>query len=261
MIELELDVDESNALQHFSRPFKKVEHVTLECPLPSSKRQTIPFNQLFPALRSISLKLFKTSLYVRRMIQEDIDYVVDLLDTNPQIQNISLDRYEPEILEKISLMPHLEQLTFTWFGRGTPTTFENVTKFTAGRNNGPFNWRFPKLQELTIFYESNYEDWEEFLNVHRNLKRFHFNAIGWMRDHHFRGLTSILRNLEELVFDSEQEHSIEVETIIEFIERHEQLKKLHLQKWRESDKEFLQSKFSDKWTITNTSVGLLFERK
>lgn len=80
-------------------------------------------------------------------------------------------------------------------------------------------------------------------------------------DRYFRGLTSILENLEEVVFDSDVEHSIQVETIIEFIETHTQLKKLQLEKWNKYDKEYLQSKFSDEWTITNSSVGLLFERK
>lgn len=113
------------------------------------------------------------------MKQDDIDYVVDLLDKSPQIRNISLDRYEPEILEKMSLMPHLEQLTFTWWGVGTPTTFENVTKLTAGRNMRPYNMHFPKLQELKMYFgQSEYEYWLEFLNVHRNLKRLHLNCIG-----------------------------------------------------------------------------------
>lgn len=51
LIEIELNVDESNALHHFSKPFKNIEHVTLEGPLPSIKRPTIPINQLFPAGR------------------------------------------------------------------------------------------------------------------------------------------------------------------------------------------------------------------
>lgn len=46
--ELTMNIGYANALQHFSKPFVKVERVSFEYTLPSAKGQPIPINQLFP---------------------------------------------------------------------------------------------------------------------------------------------------------------------------------------------------------------------
>lgn len=163
-------------------------------------------------------------------------------------------------------MPQLEHFNLTWRGDvETPLNFENVTKFKARDESSanPVNLRFPKLQELEMYYySSRYENWLEFFDAHRNLKRFHFHLKHMKTPmDEFKGLTSMLENLEEMFVYSRADQFIGFITLIEFIENHKQLKKLHLEHCTDTSKEILQSKFSGDWTITNHTNGLLFERK
>lgn len=108
LIELTLDVSGSNALQHNSKPFKKVEHLSFEGRFPSMEQQTIPINQMFPALRSMYLKIWSANdsyltyhfphleyLHIDiSTYQQDVDTVMGLISENKQIRSIFLHDYE-----------------------------------------------------------------------------------------------------------------------------------------------------------------------
>lgn len=287
LTELALDIGTANALRHFSKPFVKVEHVTFMDKLPSAEGQSIPINKLFPSLRSLTLNIdsAKDNNYLTEHFPhlehlniQDIPYDIDgedspacvygLLEKNPQIRNISLDRYIAGVLKKISLMPQLEHFSFLWFEPIIgENRFQNVTKFTSGDHifADPTNLLFPKLYELELFfYASNFDNWMAFMVNHINLKRLRLHIINF-EDGQFTSLASILRHLEEmsLYLQSGREHepSIGVEAIIKFIENHEKLVKLHLDTISETDKIILRSKFLREWNINECGDGLSLERK
>lgn len=283
VVELQLGVNAVHALKHFSRSFNKVEHVSFEGSSSSSKGQTIPTNQLFPALRSMSLKISFDNDYLAyyfphvkhvhidltssRFLNIGVDnvgYLYGFLTANPQIYRIDLIGYVPEAMDQISVMPHLNHLTFKW---DTPITkefrSESITKFTMVDNSHaiPENLNLPNIQELQMYlYNTHFDDWVAFMNEHQSLKRFYLN-FDVLNEDQFPILTSILQNLEEMYVYSMHGRHIAVADIIEFINNHDKLMIFYLDVCNETDKKILKSAFSREWTINDNHDGLSFQRK
>lgn len=287
LVELRLGVNGIHALKQFSRSFEKVEHVTFEGHSSKNsffaqKGNSIPANLLFPALRTMTLKISFNNDYLAHhfpnleTVQIDVtsdsifnfgfgkkDYLSGFLMVNPQIQNVELNGYDQEALDQISMMPYLRHMTFKW---NTPITkefrSESLTKFTMidNINASPKNLMFPNLEEIEMyFYDSKFEDWMAFMNEHQYLKRLHFN-FDVLKDDRFIILTSILQNLEEIHIDSLDGREIAVDEIIQFINTHGKLRKIQLNTCSETDKKILQSAFSREWHITDYSEGISLER-
>lgn len=196
----------------------------------------------------------------------DGTFIDGLLEKNPQIRYISVDNNVDGFLEKISQMPQLEHLNLIRFKSiMTEIRLENIRNLTIG--GSPYidlrNLFFPKLQELkTHLYPWHTHIWMTFFGYHVNLKRLRFHVINIAKSQ-FTQFMSTLHHLEEMSFYGLGEHysSIEVDEIIEFMESHEKLIKLFLDKCSKTDKEILRSKFSCKWTISECDDGLLLERE
>lgn len=287
LTELNLDIGIINVLQHFSRPFEKVESVSFLGKFPSVKIQTIPINKLFPSLRSLTLNIDSAqdndylTAYFPHLEHLNIEtipynesgggttYMYGLLEKNSQIRNIRVNDYDADLLQKISALPQLDQFSFTGFGSiKTAYRFGNVEKFSTAYQFSvdPRNLFFPKLEELEVYFNnSRYVAWLEFLRHHLNLKRlrFHYMIIS---DGQFSVFTSKLQHLEEMsIYGMAGRISdIGVDEIIESIESHEKLMKFHLHTfmyYKPTDQNILRSRFSREWTITECGGELSLERK
>lgn len=247
LTKLVIDVQKGNVLQYiYTKSFEKVEHIQFEGNLPSADEQLIPINHLFPALRAISLRVWSADndflsahfphlerLHITIPLKnQNSEYAFGLLEKNPQIRSVSVYPYVPELLEKLSSMPQLENLTL----KSEPviikeSRFQHVIKFTAEDDMilNAEQLLFPNLEEFEFSPRSSeYGNWHTFLENHQTLKRFNLH-FGRIKDAEFKKITTGLPNLEEMHLYSRFQKTIGIDTIVEFIEKHQQLKKIFLE--------------------------------
>lgn len=289
LIEMEILFNDSNfnSLKYATKPFESVEHISIGGYIPktdniSSIGLNNEMNQIFPALRNISLAISSPDneyinchfphLKYAHVFVHDINFVNEFLRLNPQIKSLELGKASPETLRKLNEMfPTLERLTLESSGmikdeeEEEEITFNNVTAFTmnySDKNSGK-HLHFPSLQQFDIdLNHENSDDWVKFMTNHRQISRFHLKYSYYIADNEFQALTAELPNLMEMSVSHTKRvgDSIGADVIIKFMESHEKLLKFNINACKEEDKPILQEKLADKWTILSRGNRLFFER-
>lgn len=284
LIEIEILFKDSkfNSLKYASEPFKNVQRVSFGGYIPRIN-DIISMNETFPALRNLSLAVYSTNNeYINcffphlknvHLFVYDIDYVDELLRINPQIQNIEWGKANKETLRKLNTMfPQLKYLSLESIGSSEDDNddeeeicFNNVTTFIMNHSyrNSAKNLSFPMLQEFRLdFNQERTVDWVDFLKKHNHLTRFHLKYSYYISDEQFKELTEQLPNLVEMSVKHVKAvgNSIGADTIIRFIETHEQLCKFSSFACSDETNQILMEKMATAWTIKSNGRCLNFER-
>lgn len=270
---IEMDVIDVNVFKYIEKPFLNVKHIHFR----SSSAPNIPrMNETFPALRNLELSLNSDQivqidcyfshlehLTIKKLLSTDMDFIERFLRINSHIKSVTiLSNYPQTLFNKIcSLLPNADLLTVGYVPFVSPSDpeirFENVTKFTALQEFNPsVNIRLPNLQELHMTYYFYVEQWAIFLKRHMHLKRFYLTYSN-MDDHEFNGILINLPNLEEFsIIKTEiigipeaNKKSIEIQTIIESIKKHDKLQKFQFHNCADDDKERMRKEFDADWII------------
>lgn len=274
LIEFGLQLDQPVALPPMLKPFKNVKRVSIKNEMPLIDSDAHQMNETFPALRALSVsgwaadtdyvnchfaQLFQLSAETR-----DEHLIADLVFQNPQIRSISVESGSLDLLLIIKeTLLNLEHLSIGWFDvHNKEIHFDNVTKFTMEMTaDAPDNFYFPHLQELEIYYHSNFiNEWIHFAESHRQLSRFHLKYWS-MDDDQFEKLTLHLPNLVEMSVTSLKGNAIGTNAISRFIESHSKLARFDVDMCRDAEKRTLRTKFEKKWKIQDYRQCASFQRK
>lgn len=275
LIELWLDIIKGSAPLFMPKSFNKLTHITFGGFLPKMGRKTPPSNQTFPALTALTLNLNdKGSDYLNShfphlkqlniMKLKRIDDINNLLAANSHIRCVSYHQKSPRSLKMISaILPKLENLTLWSFNLDDDDDeihFENVERFTMKDFFGsPKNLHFPKLREAHIPIGAYFDDSINFLREHKQLNRIELEFSN-LNDTQFEKVTENLPNLVEISACSTGTNSIGIDTIVTFLENHNELMRFDLGNCRNNDKEILQEKLGNKWDFTDSRHGISLTR-
>lgn len=274
LIELELQLNQPIVLTHMPKSFKNVKHVAFENHLPRVTDELDQMNKTFPALQALSLSMLNIdSVYtnchfphLKSFSVSSIDEktIVELLNLNPHIQSISLQRGSFDLLLIVKkTLPELKHLTIGWFDiQQKDIHFDSITKFTMEKTaDSPKHFHFSHLQELEMyFYSIFFDEWSEFLSKHKQLLRFHLNYWS-MDDGQFEQLTSLLPDLVEMSISSLQGNSFNADTISRFIQSHEKLQKINLDTCNEDEKRVFRDLFEKDWNVQDFRQCVSIQRK
>lgn len=273
LAEIEFDVGKGRALHHITIPFKNVKQVLFNRFIPQMGHNSLSMNETFPALQTILFKVSnKDAGYINDYFSHldhvflesnQFDGIDGFFSANSHIRSIHLTESFPNFLEKLNaFLPNLETLTCEKLNVQGPIRFENVRKFEhQDSHSSPRNLLFPKLQELQVnFRTERLVDWVDFLKIHNKLNKLSLKSFN-MKQQDFQQLTANLSDLVDVSISSWSSTGIDIDTIVEFLENQTKLERLHLDLLLDADKDLLQKRIDDEWTITRTTFGLLFERK
>lgn len=188
-----------------TQPFEKVQHLHFDMDFSDDDTAALSMNQLFPALRNLSLNLYSHNKYINCHFAQ-----LERLKANPQIRSLIVKSHWP-IAERLTflskIMTNLENLTIcgsseSFFISDNPIHFKTVTKFVMNCRdywpNEPRKLSFPHLKELDVaLTQDNCEKWVEFLHLHPNIERIYI-AIRHMTLDIVERLTTSLPNVVEL---------------------------------------------------------------
>lgn len=270
-----------NALKYVTKPFERVERVFIEGDgnMPKTASDILPMNQIFPALRNLSVVLDGWDngfLYCHFPHLEHVylnillTYIKPMLELNPQIKSIEWDRFQgmDAFVQLTKLFPHLEHLTSDWMGLSPeyakPIYFNNLKKLTMTRAfaSTPTGFKYPSLQEFEVYdlNEWHVDEYIRFLQEHNQLRRFHLGYWN-ITDEEFEALTVEQTNLVEMTLERTRDvRFIGVNSIIKFIENHAHLMKFNVDACSADDYETIHQVFEDKWTIKDRVKGISMER-
>lgn len=271
LVEIEIDVGKGRALHHITIPFKNVKQVVFHRFIPQMGHNSLSMNETFPALQTIVFGVLnKDAGYINDHFSHldhvslkfnRFDGIDEFLSANPHIRSIHFTASFPNFLEELNaILPNLETLTCENLNVERPFRFENVRKFALEEiNSSPRNLIFPKLQELQVnFRTERLQDWVDFLKIHNKLNKLSLKSFD-IKKQEFQLLTANLPDLVDVSISTWNSTEIDIDAIVEFLENQTKLERLRLDFLL--DKELLQQRVGDKWTLTRTMFGVLFERK
>lgn len=273
LVEFGLQLDQPIAIPPMLKPFENVKRVSIknEMPLIDSDAH---MNGTFPALSALSISGWSADTDYVNCHFPDLEHLIaetpnehliaDLVFQNPQIREISVQSGSLDLLLIIKeALPNLEHLSIGWFDvHNKEIHFDNVTKFSMEMTaDSPDNFYFPHLQELEIYYHSNFfNEWIHFTESHRQLSRFQLKYWS-MDDDQFEKLTSHLPNLVEMSVTSLNGNVIGTNAISQFIESHSKLARFDVDMCGDAEKRTLRTKFENKWKIQDYRQCASFQRK
>lgn len=273
LVEIEIDVGKGRALHHITIPFKNVKQVVFHRFIPQMGHNSLSMNETFPALQKITFKVFNQNAgYINdyfshlehvSLESNNFDGIDGFFSANSHIRSIHLTATFPNFLETLdTILPNLETLICENLNVEGPIRFGNVRKFELkDSNSSPRNLILPKLQELQVnFRTTRLHEWIEFLKIHNKLNKLSLKSFD-MEKQEFQLLTANQPDLVDVSISIWTSTGIDIDAIVEFLENQTKLERLHLDFFVAVDKNLLQKRIDDQWTMTRTKFGLLFERK
>lgn len=275
--ELQLSGSDETSLNYMKNPFKRIERVSLLFGLPEYDEDTLPMNELFPALRNLTLVLgYDENDYIAcnfphlEHVYLHLTYafyrtssITDMITANPQIRTINVRGSSTEFLQFLSeSLPNLQVLTLGSSQKNNHAIhFASVEKFVVNNLKGsPINVTFSQLNELEIICDAdNIEDWNEFIRRHPNVTVFRMRYLE-ITDEQFERLAMRLSNVQQMSVDHAKGNFIGAQAIIRFIESHKQLRKFDLHFRTEAATELFKTNFSNEWIVTNNGTAVSFAR-
>lgn len=280
LTQIHLNNELEDVFTEFSKPFKRVENVSLSGGFERLYNSQFSFNELFPAMRRLCLgdsNVFDMNWVDQKLpnlehvsINIWITYSIPgcfnetiverLFKANPHIRSLDLDYVSPNMLKLVSdELKNLETLRIAHYDMslddGSKSLyFEHLKSFTMelGTHSMPQRITFGNLEVFKT--DATPEDcyrWVEFIERDKNVKKLQVNAF-LMNDEILR-LATATSNLEEVLIMCESD--IESESVVKLIKHFKQLKKLDL-KMRDTNStdmimNILRPTFETDWFISN----------
>lgn len=279
-----------DTLQQFTVPFEKVVLLKFFISGKRINNGSLALNQIFPNLEHINFiiyakpefnfldvefqKLKHVFVHPGTAWERTKGQVEGLLRKNPHLQSVYLSCFPDDYIKTVyTILPSLQNVTIHGsldIGNDT-IQFEHIKNFEL-RVMTPKsldNISFSNLQSMMMFYYPGmHSTWIEFFRRHTNLTYLDFKMYMYSGDVPFDEMTSFLPNLVVVLVDSIG--YVSADSIIEFIESHDQLMKFQftIRRYSDEDKERLRQRFEHEWDIQDCVSsskdkwpGLSFERK
>lgn len=275
LTQIHLESMHQNVFDAFSTPFSNVEHVSLSGEFNKLDGAQLRFDQLFPAMRRLSLGMLKIAddkwmernrfahlehigvliwLYNQTgHLTEDV--IIRLIQYNPQIQSLRLENVSPKFLQIVAnQLPKLEHLDMKFshviwresqnlsinFGHLKSLKIQQV--FQVHPNQFVFN----DLEELdTDANVADFDKWMTLIKTNEHLKKLRITRR--LKDVEFQRMTDACSHLTELSLTSDDD--VEDTSIFKIFENCEQLERVHLAMTRNSSVKALSRLFQQDWTI------------
>lgn len=259
-----------DTLQHFTLPFEHVED--LQCTI-NAKRTAVnhlPFNQLFPKLRRLTLNLETAASYhlvdCELVYLESVDIrisftswkhedrILGFLTKNSKIKSITLYNFSPKYVNIINVvLANLENVTLNTVNvGGHKIRFKNVKNVVLHGNYRDYTTKlsFPQLKSIQIFYSPDLLDgWDRFFKKHRKLRKLYVIEDFKAACNDLVRLTVRLYNLIEI---SLRCNSIaNVDEIDRFIQNHSKIMTIRfmVSYYMDSELRVLRERFQNEWKI------------
>lgn len=295
LVELHLQTIEHNFFKNISKPFKRVEVVSLAWNAVELGNDRFTFSDVFPALRRLKLEVVKVmntheimvtfpalehlSLHLSKYGKSE-NYItesvaMELIAKNPQIQSLILDHTTSDVVkvvnDKLLKLEHLELYSYTERGQGTfDFYFENVKCFKIGNWLG-FDWpraiRFgEKLEEFEIEPTAGDTKYIELIERSKGLKKLKINGKHLSNDVILR-LAQINLHVTDVVLANNWD--TDIDNIIQFVENNAQLSSIRLLHTYQSSPfsntnskiaEKIRKHFGDLWKIATYESEILLEK-
>lgn len=280
-----------NLFNQLTKPFKKVENLTLRGKFDRLSTCELSFNEVFPAIRTMALDMvnvadmswidqkfphlehLKMFIWGNNETSECFQESTakTLIQNNPQIRSLMLRHATPIFLKFISNeLPDLRALELHSFNDSNEgnleIVFDKVTVFKMqhGLQSVPKNVTFHNLEEFqTDGFPKRCSKWFELIEHHKSLKRL--NVIQrCLDDEDISKIAS--QNLTE--FSTGFDQNIKDVSILKFIGNSTNLKKIKIIKYFGNDcrksfetiYEAMQQKFGSDWQIRDSAAETTFER-
>lgn len=274
-----------------SKPFKRVEKVTLQGLFNELNSPNLTFTQLFPAMRSLNLRecpevLNKSFLdqnfpnleHIAISMWYDPSHithadVVKIMENNPQIRSVVLHSCNRNFLKIMSdLLPNLEQLEMENYSTRNEVeapdqiNFKNVKVFKLYSTYGwvPQNIVFENLVELHMEVFPKCTEWRSnILRESKSLKKLHLvsDCVDYKS---IVGFIPAESNLEEISLSFCGD--VDGISIAKFVRQNQRTDKFHFRMHDIKDSiksvsQLLQQKFDDKFRVTEGKYDILIERR
>lgn len=273
-----------NAFAKVQQPFESVTDVSIKCIKCKLSNEILNLNEMFPNMRKLSLNIMQLDEpqkiesrfanlkhlhleYVRPGLEFAKSYEKTIM-FNPQVQILKIVDSTTDFLEFISKnLPNLEHLDIGYIQRAATLNeilFASVKSLTvrSGVNYLSHYISFDQLEEFTSEYFGDVSEWINFLGRHSTVRKLTIlNAAMYQRQ--LLTLRSHVPNLVEATLALPS--GIPVDSIVKFINKLPQLKKLEAQFF--SNQMFagdkltqLSKELQGSWTINKTEKGFLVEQ-
>lgn len=271
-----------HSVEEFKKPFKRLERLFLHGDFKDLNNQELDFNEIFPALRYLSLELIGVQniswvdqnfshlkeLHAQIWSTHEIagffseSAVEKLISTNPQIQRLTLRNSSGKLLKFIaSELPAVEHLGLELCADPAQNIldrkihFENVKSFKmyANIHNLLRNIVFEQLDEFQLEdYQGDPTIWIEFIDKNSNLSKLRVpeqyinNTDVLQLSMANLGLTEVSIALGEDVTNG---------AIVKFIKKHKNLMKMDLIKCFDTNSRPNKGQFRDMMNVLNSRFG------
>lgn len=247
--------------KELENPFLNVENVTFKNLLSAPKN--FDLNKIFPNMRRLELHdvdLIESGLFDHAFVHLEhisikffveleifVNDVKQMITKNPQIRSVSLEHVSAQFLELLSKnLPQIEILEILSEIQDFPSNerihFRNVKSVLMKFQSfmAPIGISFPKIEQFELDIQPELpESWIQYIKQHENLKKLHLN--GPVLDSHIVALSDGLPNLIDVSLNCASD--VRVETIISFVGKNQQMKKLQLNTRDEPLRRMLKSTF------------------
>lgn len=280
LVEFVFEHSNDNLLSYITKPLANVETVRLEMVDLKVFPNSLPLNELFPAMRSLELDSLQRvdSLNCHMPNLEHVSikdiYVVipleNIIMNNPQIKSVHLYNNRPQLIQMIGTnLPQLETLSlFYFFLSNENIRLENVTKLFFDLRFGSLKgMHFPRLQILHIGYSNDrFDECHQFLNEHNHLQHLFLKHQN-LRDSRFQQLTTNLTNLTEMTLEIGMDEfihtgeTLSADAIVEFVRSHDKVNHLNLINSDDQCIAEIKEALKHGWDSKTIQRGVSFERK
>lgn len=280
LVDIEIEHYAKKLLEHIAKPLINVEIVTFrQIHVMNFNPQSIPFNELFPAVRRLNLDsiivddLSYFDYHMTRLEHVSMESIQSpfpgVIMKNPQIQSIDLYQPDDELVQKVNdFLPQLKTLKLSGFKLSNGSIqFSNVTTFIIdyGHYTTPANLHFPQLQTFHFEYDKcQFDDYLDFFNEHNHLSQLHLTMFK-LDDSHFQQLTANLTHLIELTLEygknSHQYRTLSSNIVVEFVKSHDKVNQLNVINFTKYCEAELQEQLNGEWNTRINGDGLTFQRR
>lgn len=272
-----------------TKPFTKVENVTLDGEFKRLGNSDFNFTDLFPAVKRLSLSPYVSNISLMdwnltqlkhlevhfyrnhplHFKEEDFEVIIK---KNPQIQSLVLDTCGQQFLSAVNeFLPNLEYLELVDYNKFKDRTepgivFKNVKTLAKYGNldDLPSNLHFENLIELHVdSFQMVRCWWIDFAKSHSQLKKIDLK-LGCIDTTGLSQFSAANLSLDEvsLCFCTD----VEDETIVSFVKDNEQIKKISFNKFYSNEPltpiaDAVAEQSGGKWAITTLNNLVILEQK
>lgn len=293
LVDLQISSIYDNIFEEMEKPFTQVESVTLKGNFKKLSNSHLTFDELFPALRRLSLQYVeihnKTLVEINfpnleylsagifdyddphRLTTTDMEKI---LRKNPQIRRLKLQRSNQYLLRIVSeLLPNLEKLEIEDHNNNTPNepqdenkiSFENLKVLTLFSifSKLPKNVSFEHLEELHTEVFPGCMSWGRNLLIKcSHLKKLYLEK-GCVESEMLKTLIPVEAKLNEISFRFCG--NVGVTDIIQFVRDNHQINKMNFEMFDimnslKSVTHALRKDFNHGWIITEGNYRISIER-